>query len=62
MLISLRQMVKVLPSLSQGIYYIGYDLDYKADNKMSEGYILFDPHNGLIFSFDSTIKTVFDLN
>lgn len=61
-LVPLRQMVKVLPSLKNGIYYIGYDLLYKAGNSLYEGYLLFDPNKGSVFSFDSTFKTLFNLN
>lgn len=62
LLVPLKQCVKVLPSLKEGIFYVGYDLEYRSGNRFSEGYLLFDPHHGFIYSFDSTIKTLFNLN
>ena len=62
LLIPLRQLVKVLPTLDDGIFYIGYDLDYKVGSRKSEAYLLFSPENGFIYSFDLAFKTLFNLN
>lgn len=62
LLIPLRQLVKVLPNLNEGIFYIGYDLDYKNGINKNDAYLIFSLETGYIYSFDKSFKTLFKLD
>ena len=66
-LVPLKLLVKVLPSLEKGIYYVGYSQDLNTlnkikSNKFNEAYLIFNPDNGYVYSFDICFKTLFDLS